>query len=103
MVCRNGSIMGELYMRSELTIIGDNELGFVSLVKQMRKAQKRKEFTDSTLDREAMHECRKLTKQRESEVDEYLKKMESIDQRKALEAENTEFDYGHNVKHYSED
>lgn len=49
---------------------------FVSLVEQMRKAQKRQEYTDSTLDREAMHECRKLTKQRESEVDEYLKKME---------------------------
>ena len=102
MVCRNGGITGELYKRSELTIIGDNELDFVSLVEQMRKAQKRKEFTDSTLDIEAMHECRKLTKQRESEVDEYLKKMESIDQRKALEAENTEFDYGHNVKHYIE-
>ena len=49
---------------------------FVSLVKKMRKAQKRQEYTDSTLDREAMYECSKLTKQRESEVDEYLKKME---------------------------
>lgn len=49
---------------------------FFSLVKRMREAQKRQEYTDSTLDREAMHECRKLTKQRESEVDEYLKKME---------------------------
>ncbi len=76
MVCRSGGIMGELYKRSELTIIGDNELDFVSLVEQMRKAQKRQEYTDSTLDIEAMHECRKLTKQRESEVDEYLKKME---------------------------
>ncbi len=76
MVCRNGGIMGELYMRSELTIIGDNELDFVSLVEQMRKAQKRQEYTDSTLDIEAMHECCKLTKQRESEVDEYLKKIE---------------------------
>jgi hypothetical protein len=76
---------------------------FVSLVKQMRKAQKRQKYTDSTLDIEAMHECRKLTKQRESEVDEYLKKMENNDRRKALEAENTEFDYGHNVKHYSEE
>ena len=50
---------------------------FFSLVKRMREAQKRQEYTDSTLDREAMHECRKLTKQRESEVDEYLKKMEA--------------------------
>jgi hypothetical protein len=49
---------------------------FVSLVAKMRKAQKRQEYTDSTLDREAMYECLKLTKQRESEVDEYLKKME---------------------------
>lgn len=49
---------------------------FVSLVKQMREAQKRQEYTDYTLDREAMNECRKLTKQRESEVDAYLKKME---------------------------
>ena len=49
---------------------------FVSLVKRMREAQKRQEYTDSTLDRKAMYECRKLTKQRESEVDEYLKKME---------------------------
>lgn len=49
---------------------------FFSLVRKMREAQKRQEYTDSTLDREAMYECRKLTKQRESEVDEYLKKME---------------------------
>ena len=50
--------------------------GFISLVRKMREAQKRQEYTDSTLDREAMYECRKLTKQRESEVDEYLKKIE---------------------------
>ena len=49
---------------------------FKELVRRMREAQKRQEYTDSTLDIEAMHECRKLTKQRESEVDEYLKKME---------------------------
>lgn len=48
---------------------------FVSLVRKMRKAQKRQEYTDSTLDREAMCECRKLTKQRESEVDEWIEKM----------------------------
>ena len=30
-------------------------------------------------------------------------KEKNINQRKALEAENTEFDYGHNVKHCSED
>lgn len=49
--------------------------GFISLVKRMREAQKRQEYTDSTLDREAMCECRKLTKQRESEVDEWLEKL----------------------------
>lgn len=49
---------------------------FVSLVRKMREAQKRQEYTDSTLDIEAMHACRKLTKQRESEVDEYLKNVE---------------------------
>lgn len=58
----------------ELTIKDYRE--FVSLVKRMREAQKRQDYTDSTLDIEAMHECRKLTKQRESEVDEYLKQME---------------------------
>lgn len=52
--------------------------GFISLVKRMREAQKRQEYTDSTLDIEAMHKCRKLTKQRESEVDEYLKKIEQL-------------------------
>lgn len=51
---------------------------FISIVKKMREAQKRQEYTDSTLDIEAMHECRKLTKQRESEVDEYLKKVEDF-------------------------
>ena len=35
-------------------------------------------------------------------IDEYLKKMESTN-KKALEAENTEFDYGYNVKHISEE
>lgn len=43
------------------------------LVRRMREAQKRQEYTDSTLDIKAMHECCKLTKQRESEVGEYLK------------------------------
>ena len=52
--------------------------GFISLVKRMREAQKRQEYTDSTLDIEAMHKCRKLTKQRESEVDKYLKKIEQL-------------------------
>ena len=37
------------------------------------------------------------------EVIEELLKNINKDRRMALEAENTEFDYGHNVKHYSED
>lgn len=60
MVCRNGGIMGELYMRSELTIIGDNEIGFVALVRRMREAQEELDVF-------------------ESEVDEYLEKMEICD------------------------
>lgn len=110
MVCRNGGIMGELYMRSELTIIGDNELDFVSLVKKMREARHKysalsREFCSKGMkprQSQEWQDARKLTKRLESEVDEYLKKMESIDQRKALEAENTEFDYGHNVPYYIE-
>lgn len=77
MVCRNGGIMGELYMRSELTIIGDNELDFVSLVKRMRKAQIEKDESDQGY-RSIPHICILEKKDRlESEVDEYLKKMES--------------------------
>lgn len=89
-------------LAKEVAVACKENIDFTCLVKRMRLAQKRQEYTDFTLDREAMYECRKLTKQRESEVDEYLKKMENIDKRKALEAENTEFDYGHNVKHYRE-
>lgn len=63
-------------LAKEVAIACKENIDFTSLVKRMREAQKRQEYTDSTLDREAMCECRKLTKQRESEVDEYLKKME---------------------------
>lgn len=62
----------EAYNKIERTI--EEYFEFIELVRRMREAQKRKEFIDSTLDREAMYECRKLTKQRESEVDEYLKR-----------------------------
>ena len=101
MVCRNGGIMGELYMSSELTIIGDNELDFVSLVKRMREAQKQWKDGDPFDGTET--ELAKRMCDTEREVDEYLKKMDNNARRKALEAENTEFDYGHNVKHCSED
>lgn len=78
MVCRNGGIMGELYMRSELTIIGDNELDFVSLVKRMRKAQIEKDESDQGY-RTMPHICILEKKDiLESEVDEYLKKMEDL-------------------------
>lgn len=82
--------------------------GFISLVKRMREAQKdviyKSMFSALVSVRPTAYEVAK-TKQivLEQEVDEYLKKIENTDQRKALEAENTEFDYGHNVKHYRED
>lgn len=71
-VCRNGGIMGELYMRSELTILGDNELDFISLVKRMREAQRELD-TCSIGGYGFRQHC---AAQLESEVDEYLKKME---------------------------
>lgn len=77
MVCRNGSIMGELYMRSELTIIGDNELDFVSLVKRMREAQEiaNRAMVESDDYSEALIYVDKVN-ELEKEVDECLKKME---------------------------
>ena len=83
--------------------------GFISLVKRMRDAQEELdvfEYEHDFFEYEVIMKRKELTSKvikLESDVDEYLKKMESIDQRKALEAENTEFDYGHNVKHYNED
>jgi hypothetical protein len=74
--------------------------GFISLVKRMREAQKQWKDGDP-FDGTEMELAKRMC-EAEREVDEYLKKMESIDQRKALEAENTEFEYGHNVKHYRE-
>ena len=69
----------------------------LSLVKRMREAQKQWRDGDP-FDCTEM-ELAKRMQEAERDVDEYLKRMEGIDQRKALEAENTEFDYGHNVKH----
>ena len=76
MVCRSGGIMGELYMRSELTIIGDNEFDFVSLVKRMREAQEiaNRAMVESDDYSEALIYVDKAN-ELESEVDEYLKKM----------------------------
>jgi DNA repair exonuclease SbcCD nuclease subunit len=74
--------------------------GFISLVKRMREAQKQWKDGDP-FDGTEMELAKRMC-EAEREVDEYLKKMENIDQRKALEAENTEFEYGHNVKHYRE-
>ena len=89
---------------------------FVSLVKRMREAQADQEIISARLMYIREHkgvltdkdfsDVASITNKvvdLESEVDEYLKKMDSIDKRKALEAENTEFDYGHNVKHYIEE
>lgn len=87
---------------------------FASLVKKMREAQmecavmeqmvrirKKEDISEELMAQFAAVTCNVIFY--EDKVDEYLKKMESIDQRKALEAENTEFEYGHNVKHYNED
>lgn len=84
MVCRNGGIMGELYMRSELSIIGDNELDFVSIIKRMRDAQKERDSLSSKITFLTEEDTRiransiRKTMSLESEVDEYLKKMEDL-------------------------
>ena len=89
MVGRSGGIMGELHRCSELTIIGDNELDFVSLVKRMREAQKEQEIILARLmyirehkgtltDKECL-DVASITERvvdLEDKVDEYLKKME---------------------------
>ena len=79
MVGRSGGIMGELHRRSELTIIGDNELDFVSLVKRMREAQKKiKGYSPTRIEKDRCQWENDLDNKTylESEVDEYLKKME---------------------------
>ena len=79
------------------------------LVKRMREAQEELdvfEYEQDFFEYEVIMKRKELTSKvikLESEVDEWLKNMADIDQRKALETENTEFDYGHNVKHYNED
>lgn len=79
MVCLSGGIMGELYMRSELTIIGDNELDFVSLVRRMREAQRKiKGYSPTRIDKDRCQWENDLDNKAylESEVDECLKKMD---------------------------
>lgn len=99
------NIMDGDYGRIKVKEVTD---GF-ELVKRMREAQEELdvfEYEHDFFEYEVIMKRRELTSKvikLESEVDEYLKKIESIDRRKALEAENTEFDYGHNVKHLSED
>ncbi len=80
-VCRNGGIMGELYMRSELTIIGDKELEFIELVKKMREAQKlcdtmASKIEDETKRVEQLWEVMNDSINLESEVDELIKEIE---------------------------
>ena len=79
MVCRNGGIMGELYMCSELTIIGDNEFDFVSLVKRMREAQEiaNRAMAEADDYSEALIHVNKAN-ELEKEVDEWLKRMEDL-------------------------
>ena len=76
MVCRNGGIMGELYMRSELTIIGDKELEVVELVKRMRETQNRIDMLTGEEDIDFIDMVHIEAREAETEVDEYLKKME---------------------------
>lgn len=79
MVCRSGGIMGELYMRSELTIIGDNELDFVSLVRRTREAQEiaNRAMVEADDYSEALI-CVNKANELEKEIDEYLKKMKDL-------------------------
>ena len=99
------NIMDGDYDRIKVKEVTD---GF-ELVKRMREAQKERDSLSSKITFLTEEDTRiransiRKTMSLESEVDKYLKKIESIDRRKALEAENTEFDYGHNVKHLSED
>ena len=96
----------EAYNKVEKTI--EEYFGFISLVKRMREAQEELdvfEYEHDFFEYEVIMKRKELTSKvikLESDVDEYLKKMEDNERRKALEAENTEFDYGHNVKHYRE-
>ena len=82
---------------------------FKQLVGRMREAQEELdvfEYEHDFFEYEVIMKRKELTSKvikLESDVDEYLEKMEDNERRKALEAENTEFDYGHNVIHYSED
>lgn len=83
MVCRSGGIMGELYMRSELTIIGDNELDFISLVKQMREAQEDCIFksvfsTMGNTNTAAYSSAVTKRKTLEFKVDDMIKEMEDL-------------------------
>lgn len=77
MVCRNGGMMGEMYMRRELSIIGDDEkkkdkehTDFLSLVAKMREAQKYRDMCSP----EDYDNCSDADVY-EFHVDEYLKKM----------------------------
>lgn len=104
----------EAYNKVENTI--EEYFEFVELVKRMREAQADQEIISARLMYIREHkgvltdkdfsDVASITNKvvdLEDKVDEYLKKMENIDKRKALEAENTEFDYGHNVNYNERD
>ena len=69
MVYRNGGIMGELYMRSELTIIGDKELEVVELVKRMRETQNRIDMLTGEEDIDFIDMVHIEAREAETEVD----------------------------------
>lgn len=98
------AVFCELEKNPDVVLIDEKQdyKEFVFLVKQMREAQDRMDMLTGEEDIDFIDMVHIETREAETKVDEYLKKMVSIDQRKALEAENTEFDYGHDVKHYRE-
>lgn len=46
---------------------------------------------------------RKMLLRVQGEIGRLVVALKKLEDRERLEAENTEFDYGHDVKHYSED
>lgn len=84
---------------------------FVALVEKMREAQADFEISDMAYEYAKDHRCmnRDIVSQRTKTMSKEIKLEVEVDQaikaykRERLEAENEEFDYGHNVKHYSED
>lgn len=84
---------------------------FVALVEKMREVQADFEISDMAYEYAKDHRCmnRDVVLQRAETMSKAIKLEDEVDEalkaykRKRLEAENEEFDYGHNVKHISEE